>query len=98
MSPSNVIRVIVATCFVVFIGLCTAPLAYYAAKVSHSAQAKGQGLESAISASVRTRVSGGAVRRRKPAEKKTRTSPGGIGPSEDFPPDSSTLREKAGHI
>lgn len=34
------IRVIVATCFVVFIGLCTASLAYYAAKVSHSVQAE----------------------------------------------------------
>jgi hypothetical protein len=34
------IRVIVATCFVVFITLRTASLAYYAANVSHSAQAK----------------------------------------------------------
>src|SRR2546427_7341079 len=41
MSPSNMISVIVATCFVVFIGLGNTSLLYYAAKVSDSVQGKG---------------------------------------------------------
>src|SRR5207253_1428901 len=41
MSPSNMISVIVATCFGVFIGLGNTSLLYYAAKVSDSVQGKG---------------------------------------------------------
>ena len=39
MSPSNMISVMVAACFVVFIGLGNTSLFYYAAKVRDSFQA-----------------------------------------------------------
>src|SRR6266576_6377200 len=40
MSPSNMISVTVATCFVVFIGPGNSSLLYYAAKASDSVQAR----------------------------------------------------------
>src|SRR5216110_2073817 len=52
MSPSNMIRVIVATCFVVFITLRPASLAYYAANVSLQLRQRPRTGKCAISASV----------------------------------------------
>ena len=42
MSPNNMISVIVATCFVVFIGLGNTSQLYYATKVRNSVQAKAE--------------------------------------------------------
>ena len=52
MTPSNMISVIVATCFVVFIGLGNTSLLYYAAKVRDSVQAKAEDWKVQLSASV----------------------------------------------
>src|SRR5438045_5052621 len=52
MSPSNMIRVIVATCFVVFITLRPASHAYYAANVSLQLRQRPRTGKCAISASV----------------------------------------------
>ena len=51
MTPSNIVSVIVAICFVLFIGFSDTSLLYYAAMLSDSVQAKGGGLKFPVTAS-----------------------------------------------
>ena len=78
MTPSNMISVIVATCFVVFIGLGNTSLLYYAAKVRDSVQAKAEDWKVQLSASVGKPGLGSRSKLRVAQQESRRTSPEGI--------------------